>query len=369
MKNFSKKRVIIIVVAVASILAGAYLLSSCGDNEIASAPPQTVPVSGNIQAGTTPTGIKEIYLAGGCFWGVEAYMGRIDGVVESVSGYANGSTENPSYEDLIYRNSGHAEAVMVRYDTSRISLDEVLIYFFRIIDPVSINKQGNDVGVQYRSGIYYKDAADLPVIQNRMSQVQRAYSEPLAVEVEPLTKFYNAEDYHQDYLDKNPNGYCHINLSLAGEPVLRVSDYPKPSDEKIKQMLTDEQYRVTQLEATEACYFNIYDQNYEPGIYVDIVTGEPLFSSKDKFKSGSGWPSFTKPIVDYVLTYVVDKSLGYTRTEVRSRSGDSHLGHVFDDGPTEYGGLRYCINSAALRFVPKAEMQAQGYGAIIHWLE
>jgi len=314
---------------------------------------------------TDPKDIKEIYLAGGCFWGVEAYMARIDGVVDAVSGYANGKTENPSYEDLIYRNSGHAETVKVLYDPKRISLDELLIYYFRIIDPTSINRQGNDIGVQYRTGIYYKDPADLPVIRDRIKEIQKGYDRPVVVEVHTLKQFFDAEEYHQDYLDKNPAGYCHIDLNKAYDPVIRVSDYPKPSDEEIKAKLTAEQYEVTQRNATEPSFTNRYVDLFEPGIYVDVVTGEPLFSSKDKYHSGSGWPSFTKPIESYVVKYVVDNSLFMTRTEVRSRSGDSHLGHMFEDGPKDRGGLRYCINSAALRFVPLEKMAAEGYGYLI----
>lgn len=313
--------------------------------------------------------IREIYLAGGCFWGVEAYMSRIDGVVDAVAGYANGRTENPKYEDLLYRNSGHAETVRVRYDSGRISLDEVLIYYFRIIDPTSINKQGNDRGTQYRTGIYYQDPRDLPVIQKRLQAVQKAYKKTLAVEVEPLKHFFEAEAYHQDYLDKNPGGYCHIDLSAVHEPVVRISRYPRPSDEDIRRQLTPEQYNVTQHNATEAPYTNPYYENLEQGIYVDVVTGEPLFSSKDKFHSGSGWPSFTKPVAEYVVTFREDAAHGMRRTEVRSRSGDSHLGHVFEDGPKDQGGRRYCINSAALRFIPLEAMEAEGYGDLIGWVE
>ncbi|HCP14464.1 MAG TPA: peptide-methionine (R)-S-oxide reductase [Peptococcaceae bacterium] len=352
------------------ILTGAFLLGACGGS--ASTNPSSTKTTVPDPASAIPADqktLRDIYLAGGCFWGVEAYMSRIDGIVEAIAGYANGRTENPKYEDLIYRNSGHAETVMVRYDPARISLDEVLIYYFRIIDPTSLNKQGNDQGIQYRTGIYYQDPADLAVIQNRIKEVQKAYGKSLAVEVKPLEQFFNAEDYHQDYLEKNPGGYCHIDLAKANEPVIRISQYPRPSDEEIAKTLSAEQYAVTQENATEAPYTNLYDKNFEKGIYVDVVTGEPLFSSKDKFHSGSGWPSFTKPIVDYVVTYRSDGGHGMTRIEVRSRSGDSHLGHRFDDGPPDRGGLRFCINSAALRFIPLEDMDSQGYGAFRLWVD
>lgn len=352
------------------ILTGAFLLGACSGQ--ASSDPSSTQTRATEPASAIPADggtLRDIYLAGGCFWGVEAYMSRIDGIVDAMAGYANGRTENPTYEDLIYRNSGHAETVMVRYDPARITLEEVLIYYFRIIDPISLNKQGNDQGIQYRTGIYYQEPADLAVIEHRIQEVQKAYGSPLAVEVKPLEQFFIAEDYHQDYLEKNPGGYCHIDLAKANEPVIRISQYPRPSNEEIARMLSAEQYAITQENATEAPFTNLYDGNDEKGLYVDVVTGEPLFSSKDKFHSGSGWPSFTKPIVDYVVTYRSDAGHGMTRTEVRSRSGDSHLGHRFDDGPPDQGGLRYCINSAALRFIPLEEMDAQGYGALRLWVE
>ena len=364
-KRLGRRRSVTPSLTVVAILAGVLLLSACAP----AGSPETSTTTSSEGASPEPVdsaAIREIYLAGGCFWGVEAYMARIDGIVDAVSGYANGETENPAYEDL--HDSGHAETVQVRYDTGEISLDEVLIYFFRIIDPTSLNQQGPDVGAQYRTGIYYLDPADRAVIDHRIEEVQKGYDLPVVVEVEPLEQFFEAEEYHQDYLEKHPTGYCHIDLTAADEPVIRVSDYPKPPVDEIRRMLTDEQYGVTQEHATEAPFANLYDGLFEPGIYVDIVTGEPLFSSSDKFDSGSGWPSFTRPIADYVVTYHTDISHGVSRTEVRSRAGDSHLGHVFDDGPADQGGLRYCINSAALRFIPLDDMEAEGYGVLVDWV-
>lgn len=302
---------------------------------------------------------KEIYFAGGCFWGVEAYMKRIYGVIEVSSGYANGKTENPSYEDLIYKNSGHAETVHVLYDPNKISLRKLLDYYFKIIDPISINKQGNDRGIQYRTGIYYVDEKDIPIIDKKINEVAALFSKPIAVEVKPLEHYYLAEEYHQNYLEKNPNGYCHIDLNLANEIEINPSDYLKPENEVLRTKLTEEQYSITQENDTEPPFKNEYWNNKEAGIYVDIVTGEPLFLSEDKFDSGCGWPSFTKPLIPEVVNYQQDTSHNRIRTEVRSRSGDSHLGHVFNDGPADKGGLRYCINSGAVRFIPLEEMEAE----------
>ena len=313
--------------------------------------------------------MNTIYLAGGCFWGVEGYFKRIEGVKDTTCGYANGRTENPSYEDVCRHDTGHAETVKVDFNDEVISLEDLLIYYFRIIDPVSVNKQGNDVGTQYRTGIYYTDESQLPVIKAAIEREQRKYSEKIAVEVLPIENFYSAEEYHQDYLDKNPNGYCHINLDLAYEPIVRSEKYKRKNDEELKESLTPLQYDVTVNAATERPFDNEFNSNFERGIYVDITSGEPLFFSTDKFESGCGWPSFSKPIQKDLVKYSEDLSLGRRRIEVRSNVADAHLGHVFDDGPSELGGLRYCINSAALRFIPLGKMDEEGYGYLKKYVE
>lgn len=310
--------------------------------------------------------LKKIYLAGGCFWGVEEYMQRIYGVYDAVSGYANGKVNNPTYKTVSSGKSGYAETVEVTYDSKKIKLEDLLNHYFKIIDPTSLNKQGNDRGSQYRTGIYYVDDSDKEVIDKVMNFQAKKYSEKIVVENMKLKNFTVAEDYHQDYLRKNPNGYCHIDLSKAGEVVIDPAKYPKPSDDDLKRKLTDIQYRVTQKNETESSFSNEYWDNKEKGIYVDVATGEPLFSSSDKFDSGCGWPSFSKPIAKDVVTYREDKSYNMNRTEVRSRSGDSHLGHVFNDGPEELGGLRFCINSASIKFIPLKDMEDMGYGYLKH---
>ena len=309
---------------------------------------------------------KEIHLAGGCFWGLEAYMQKLNGVEDAISGYANGKTENPTYGDL--HTSGHAETVKVIYKPEIISLEDLLTHYLRVVNPVSVNKQGNDIGTQYRSGIYYTDKNDKKVIDNILKKEQTKHDKPIAIEVLPLIHFFEAEEYHQDYLFKNPNGYCHIDLSLAEkplspdkEPVIDATKYPRPSDAELKKTLTDIQYKVAVQNKTEYAFSNEYWDNFEKGIYVDITTKEPLFSSTDKFESGCGWPSFSKPIAKDVVKYIEDRSFNMIRTEVRSRSGNIHLGHVFDDGPKELGGKRYCINSASIEFIPYAEMDKRGY--------
>lgn len=313
-----------------------------------------------------PSKLKKIYLAGGCFWGLEAYLARVYGVYSAKSGYANGNTENPSYEDLIYRASGHAETVEVLYSPEELELQTLLKYYFRVIDPISLNSQGNDHGVQYRTGIYYTDEADLNAIEAVCNLVQADYQVPLAVEVKPLIHFYPAEEYHQKYLEKNQGGYCHIDLFEVETPIIEASWYKKKTDLDLKQILSPESYAVTRESATERPFANAYFDNTAQGLYVDITTGEPLFLSKDQFDSHCGWPSFKKPIISEVVTFHDDFSHHMQRIEVRSRVGDTHLGHVFNDGPAESGGLRFCINSASLKFIPYEKMSESGYGYLKH---
>lgn len=374
------------------------------------------------EAAADPANLRTLYLAGGCFWGLEAFLKRLPGVHGTVVGYANGSTENPSYHDVCRWNTGHAETVAVTYNPRVLPTDVLLDGFFEAIDPTVLDRQGNDRGTQYRTGIYWTDEADLSAIESALLRQQARYAVPIVTEVEPLDGFYPAEEYHQNYLDKNPGGYCHINLRDADafvrrmglregracvqvdglcEPLspeetaasaraerddaaapsvskradrsgseddrntdalIREAGYTAPSDDELRRTLSADQYRVTQMNATEPPFRNAYDRTFEPGIYVDVTSGEPLFASSDKFDSGCGWPAFSRPIARDVVTEHLDRSLGTYRTEVRSRAGDAHLGHVFTDGPAESGGLRYCINSAALRFVPYSMMDPEGYG-------
>ena len=329
--------------------------------------------------------LHDIYFAGGCFWGVAEYFSRIPGVADAVSGYANGDANvaHPSYEKVCTDTTGYAETVHVSYDPKIVSLDTLVRQYFKIIDPTSVNKQGNDRGAQYRTGVYYTDAADKATIQQALDALQQKYSRPLVVENLPLQNFYEAEEYHQDYLAKNPNGYCHIDVRKADEPLpgkpagnppaaaaavgkgFDVASYRKASDAELKQRLSAEQYRVTQQSGTERAFTHEYDHLFAPGIYVDVVSGQPLFSSKDKFDSGCGWPSFTRPIQPSAVTEHEDLSYNMRRVEVRSQAADSHLGHVFPDGPRDKGGLRYCINGASLRFIPLEKMAEEGYGNLI----
>jgi len=312
--------------------------------------------------------MPEIYLAGGCFWGLEKYIRSIKGVLSAEVGYANGMTDNPSYEDVCYNDTGHAETVKVEYDAKVLPLHFLLELYFNAVDPTSVNRQGGDRGVQYRTGVYYTDESDLPVISRAIENLQKRFDKPIAIEVKPLLNYSPAEEYHQRYLDKNPGGYCHIGPGLFKKAAAARVDpekYTAPDKSALREKLSETQYAVTQNDATEPPFRNEFWDHKEEGIYVDVTTGEPLFSSKDKFDSGCGWPSFTKPIDPFTVGKKADFSHGMIRTEVRSRVGDAHLGHVFDDGPRESGGLRYCINSAALRFVPKEDMEKEGYGYLL----
>lgn len=332
---------------------------------------------------TKMNNVKEVYFAGGCFWGTEHFMKQINGVLHTEVGYANGKTNyiNPTYEQVCNENTGFAETVKVDYNPQQADLKGLIKLFFKTIDPTSLNRQGNDRGTQYRAGIYYVDNADLSVIKEVVAELAKEYSKPVVVEMEPLRNFYPAEDYHQDYLDKHPNGYCHISPDLfdmvkkanrenqKGGIFLSPKKYKKADDAVLRSKLTDEQYSVTQKNATERAFQNEYWNEKREGLYVDITTGEPLFVSTDKFDSGCGWPSFSKPIDKSLIVEKIDRSYGMDRVEVRSKTGNTHLGHVFNDGPQEKGGLRYCINSASLRFIPKDKMKEEGYGDYIPFLE
>lgn len=308
---------------------------------------------------------KEIYLAGGCFWGLELLMQSLEGVIDAESGYANGrSAEEASYKTILKGGTGFRETVKVTYDPSVISLDAILFAYYYVIDPTVRNRQGNDVGEQYQTGIYYTDEESRKTVE-RITGVERGRTKKFYVETGPLKNFYPAEEYHQDYLVKNPGGYCHIpreEIKLLSSLRIDPGKYIKPADEVIRDSLSDMQYAVTQKSATERPFLNEYWNSFERGIYVDVVTGEPLFSSLDKYESSCGWPAFSSVIEKPAVVEVPDTSHGMIRTEVRSRAGDSHLGHVFEGDRESPSGVRYCINSASLRFIPYDKMEEEGYG-------
>lgn len=310
---------------------------------------------------------KKIYLAGGCFWGTDHLFSLVDGVVKTAAGYANGKVAYPSYEEVCTGRTGAAETVEVVYDDTKVGLTDLLSIYFRSIDPTTLNRQGNDIGTQYRTGIYYTDPADLPAIEAFVAAVQRRHTEPLAVEVGPLVNFYPAELYHQEYLYKNPQGYCHVDPALFEE--VRNRKARNLDKAELRERLTPLQWEVTQNGATERPFINEYDHEFRKGIYVDITDGSPLFVSSRKYNSGCGWPAFSRPIDPSLITEHTDTSFGRVRTEVRSASSGAHLGHVFPDGPQDDGGMRYCINSASLRFIPAEDMEAEGYGGYLDLIE
>ena len=317
---------------------------------------------------------REIILAGGCFWGTEAYLKRLPGILETEAGYANSQVAHPTYEDVCTGKTNAAEAVRVLYDHDVIPLPLLLEAYLRTIDPTALNRQGNDRGTQYRTGIYWTDPRDAPAVTTALTRVERRLGRPTRVEAGPLRTFFPAEGRHQDYLDANPSGYCHVDLADAERFVrehqadftIAAQGYRKPDEAALQEALDPQAFAVTQQSVTDRAFTHPYDQLFDEGIYVDVVTGEPLFSSKDKFDAGCGWPAFARPIAESSVTEAPDASIpGMPRTEVRSAKGRSHLGHVFEDGPASLGGQRYCINGSALRFIPKDHLEEEGYGYLL----
>lgn len=357
----TKREDALIIIGIIFIIIGLLLISNMANKK-------TTNTNLNNQNYETAT------FAAGCFWCVEsAFENYKDkGVIEVISGYTNGTGENPTYED--YSEKGYIEAVQVTFDPKKISYNDLLEIFWRQFDPTDATGSFNDRGFQYSSGIFYHNLNQKKTAEDSIKKLNNSgiYEKPVVTPIQPFKSFYKAEDYHQDYSKKNPIRYKYYRYAsgrdefrekIWGEDKDYVlpNSFEKPNETELKKILTPLQYEVTQNNGTEPAFNNEYHDNKEEGIYVDVVSGEPLFSSLDKYDSGTGWPSFTKPLEPNNIVTKKDYKLILPRTEVRSKTADSHLGHVFNDGPKEEGGKRYCMNSAALKFISKDKLKSEGY--------
>ncbi|MGY0691719.1 peptide-methionine (R)-S-oxide reductase MsrB [Virgibacillus sp. FSP13] len=301
--------------------------------------------------------------AGGCFWCMVEPFDKRPGIINVVSGYTGGTTENPTYEEVCSNTTGHVEAVQITYDPSIMTYEQLVETFWQQIDPTDAGGQFNDRGASYQTAIFYHNEKQKEIAESSKQKLADSgkFTKPIVTEIIPAKAFYPAEDEHQDYYKTHAFHYKMYKKG-SGRADFIKNNWTKSIDKsKLKEQLTPIQYSVTQENGTERPFQNEYWNNEKDGIYVDIVSGEVLFSSHDKFDAGCGWPSFTKPVDHYQIKENTDTTHGMIRTEVRSKEGDSHLGHVFNDGPKEQGGLRYCMNSAAMRFIPKEKMAKEGY--------